>query len=290
MTKWSIVIGIILLLCVAEWIRELFTFKITHYEITSDKLHGLKDERTIVFLSDLHSNRYGKDNSRLLDAIRRQKPDFILIGGDMLVGKKRSSTKIAEDFVEQLTAICQVYYANGNHEQRMKLDSYKYGDKYQEYKLHLEQLGVRFIENNHIDCSWDGSQIQIYGLEIPSTAYKKYRKSAVSKEKIEKLIGQADEHKYQILLAHHPMYMESYIQWGADLVLSGHLHGGVVRIPGLGGVITPQLCLFPKYSGELTVEGDTTVVVSKGLGTHTIKIRFMNPAEVVVLHVRGRKK
>ena len=101
-------------------------------------------------------------------------------------------------------------------------------------------------------------------------------------------MGKKDSTNYQILLAHNPMYAETYLEWGADLILSGHLHGGIVRIPGLGGVVSPQFRLFPKYSGEHTEKNGKSVVVSKGLGTHTIKIRFLNPAEVVVLHLSGK--
>ena len=75
--------------------------------------------------------------------------------------------------------------------------------------------------------------------------------------------------------------MNAYKAWGADLILSGHLHGGIVRIPGLGGVISPQAFLFPRYSGELTLEGDQTVIVSRGLGTHTIHLRLFNTPELV---------
>ena len=86
-------------------------------------------------------------------------------------------------------------------------------------------------------------------------------------------------------MAHNPSYVKEYVEWGADLILCGHLHGGIVRIPGLTGLITPALEWFPKYSGDLYYEGDKVIVVSKGLGTHTINLRFLNPAEVVVLHV-----
>lgn len=288
MTKWLILIGVIVALCIAEWMREIFTFKITHYDIVSEKLNNLKEKQKIIFLTDLHNNSYGKDNNKLLDAVRSQKPDLILVGGDMLVGKPEASTKVAEDFVGKLTEICPVYYANGNHEQRMKIYPEKFGTKYQEYKSIVKKSGVRFLENEHIDLMLDDCRLQITGLEIPREGYKKFRKTYVSLEQIEERIGKADASKYQILLAHNPIYADTYLEWGADLVLSGHLHGGIVRIPGLGGVITPQFRLFPKYSGELTEKDGKHVVVSKGLGTHTIKIRFLNPAEMIVLHFQGR--
>lgn len=288
MIKWLILIGVILVLCVAEWMREIFTFKITHYDIVSEKLNTLTEEKKIVFLTDLHNNSYGKNNEKLLHAIKAQNPDLILIGGDMPIGKPETPVKVAERFVCQLTGICPVYYANGNHEQRMKIYPEKFGTKYQDYKTAIEKSGVLFLENKHIDLMLEHLPVQIHGLEIPRGAYKKFRKTVVPLEQIEECLGKADVSKYQILLAHNPIFADTYLEWGADLVLSGHLHGGVVRVPGVGGLITPQFRLFPKYSGELSVKNGKSVVVSKGLGTHTIKIRFLNPAEVIVLHLQGK--
>ena len=91
--------------------------------------------------------------------------------------------------------------------------------------------------------------------------------------------------QYTILLAHNPAYMDVYLEWGADLVLSGHLHGGLVRIPGLGGIVTPQGFFFPKYSGEMTREGEQTVIVSRGLGSHTLNIRLFNVPELISIHL-----
>ena len=288
MIKWLILIGVIIFICIVEWIREIVTFKITHYYIASDKSNQLQRERKIVFLTDLHNNSYGTNNEKLLASVREQNPDLILVGGDMLVGKPEASTKVAEDFVKKLTEISPVYYANGNHEQRMKIYPERFGIKYQEYKTSVEQSGVQFLENEHIDLIFDACPIQIHGLEIPREGYKKFRKTNVSLEQIEERIGKADSSKYQILLAHNPIYADTFLEWGADLILSGHLHGGIVRLPGLGGIITPQFRLFPKYSGELTVKNGKSVVVSKGLGAHTIKIRFLNPAEMIVLHLQGK--
>ena len=81
------------------------------------------------------------------------------------------------------------------------------------------------------------------------------------------------------------LYMDAYKKWGADLILSGHLHGGLVRCPGIGAVVTPQGFLFPKYSGEMRREGEQTIVVSRGLGSHTINIRLFNMPEVIAIEV-----
>jgi predicted MPP superfamily phosphohydrolase len=285
MIKWLILIGVIVLICIVEWIREIVTFKVTHYDIKSEKLNKSNHERKIVFISDLHNNRYGKNNEKLLATVKEQNPDLILIGGDMLVGKADVSSKVAESFVARLTEICPVYYANGNHEQRMKVYPETFGTAFQEYKDRLIKSGVTFVENENVDFNWDGCQVKIHGLEIPVKYYKKFCKQTLPVDVVREQIGEPELNCYNILLAHNPTYVSTYLEWGADLILSGHFHGGVVRIPKLGGIITPQWHMFPKYSGELTKENEKYVVVSKGLGAHTLKIRFLNPAEIVVLHI-----
>ena len=112
-----ILIVIIVLLVLLEMKRELSVFKTVRYPI---RISGMRGDKKVVFLSDLHNHVYGKENTVLIDAIRRERPDYILIGGDMLVGKKKVSYQKALDFVKELPSVSPVYYANGNHEQRMK--------------------------------------------------------------------------------------------------------------------------------------------------------------------------
>lgn len=290
MIKWMIFVAVLCILAIFEWMREIHTFRTTHYEVTSKKLNNLKQERKVILLSDLHNYNYGGDNKPLLAAISKEKPDLILVAGDMLVGKPGLSTEIAEAFMTKLPKIAKTYYANGNHEQRMKEDPEKYLDAYQTYKEKLEAAGVHFLENEKMQLDWDGTEVELYGLEIPSENYTKFRRSYYKLEKMTEQLGEADASKYNVLIAHNPIFMKTYLAWGADLVLSGHLHGGVVRIPGIGGVISPQFTLFPRYSGEMRKEKDATTVVSKGIGIHTIKVRLFNPAEVVVMHINGTEE
>lgn len=258
-------------------------FKTIYYQITSPKLSGMEEEKTAVFLSDLHNHEYGKNNQVLVDAIRNVRPDMIFITGDMPVAKEGYSLEPAQRFVTQLPAICPVYYANGNHEQRMREHPEKYGAVYPQYKSALVESGVILLENRKMKIDFGGVEADVVGLEIPELAYEKLSRYQLSQKDLQMRIGSADQRKYQILLAHNPVFFPQYKEWGADLVLSGHLHGGIVRIPGIGGIISPQALLFPRYSGELTVEGDKSIVVSKGLGTHTINIRIFNPPEMIVL-------
>lgn len=280
-----------------ESIREQWNFNVTKYQICTSKINPHMKPKRMIFLSDLHNHEYGQNNIRLLQAVKAACPDLILIGGDMLVGKRGRSAKAALQFVSQLPKIAPVYYANGNHEQRMKENPEKYERVYERYREILQNAGVHFLENDSLELHLDGFHVRLTGLELPMETYEKFKYSHIRKEDIVLQVGEIrkemldsaeeEESVYEILLAHNPTYYSAYKEWGADLVLSGHLHGGIARIPGWRGVITPQAFLFPKYSGEMTEEDDQTIIVSKGLGTHTINFRLFNIPEVVVLEFIG---
>lgn len=277
------VIGV-LLIFLAEGKRELKFFKITKYPLDLPKLKALDSPKRVVLLADLHNKVYGEKNKELLDAIRKEKPDIILVAGDMIVGKKYILYKEAMEFVTQLPSICPVYYSLGNHEQRMKeRPQTQEGQVFKIYRENLLEVGIHLLENESTRIMLGGIKFQISGLELPMSTYKKFKKHVVTVRDVENCLGKAKQGEFHILLAHNPAFFPAYKKWGADLTVSGHLHGGIIRIPGLGGIITPQAVLFPKHSGELTVEDGQAITVSKGLGTHTINLRFCNYAEVVVI-------
>lgn len=268
---------------ILESAREQKQFRVTKYQLRMNRETSGSGKIKIVFLSDLHNQVYGRENQELYRAIEGEKPDVILIGGDMLIGKKGVPSEPALQFVKKLPHICPVYYANGNHEQRMKENPNRYKGRYKDYRKRLQKAGVCFLENKSVHLPIRGTVICISGLELPLYIYDKFKRHRMEKEDIENCIGKAAPDEYQILLAHNPVYFDVYRRWGADLVLSGHLHGGVVRIPGWRGLISPQFRLFPRYSGELKRKGDQAIIVSRGLGTHTIKIRLFNNPEIVSL-------
>lgn len=279
--------AVTVLLLLIEMVREFCSFRMSYYKISSAKMRGMKGRGRIVFLSDLHNHVYKRANEPLFNAVKEECPDLILIGGDMLIGKKGKDFSAALDFVKKLAAVCPVYYANGNHEQRLKEKPEYYGDVYENYKAELLKAGVHFLENESENVILCGQTVRVTGLEIPGEYYTRFVKRALKVEEIRSCIPCREKECYQILLSHNPIYMEQYFAWGADLVLSGHLHGGIVRIPFLGGVISPGFTLFPKYSGGYFRKGDKCAVVSRGLGSHTIPVRLFNPAEAVVLEFQG---
>lgn len=284
-----IIVAVFIVYCLIEMIRELRDFRVTKYRISSQKLNGIKGEKKIIFLSDLHNRMYGEENERLLESIRNQHPDLILIGGDMLVRKDGNSYDKTVHFLAKLPGICPVYCANGNHEQKLKELPDKYEQSYEEYKKALTASGIHMLENASETVKLDEVPVKLSGLEIPLGAYARFGKKELSLKEITDRIGEHGD-DYQILLAHHPGYMKEYLAYGADLILGGHYHGCVVQLPGIGGVISPNFTLFPKYSGGIYQEGEQTAVVSRGLGTHSVPLRLWNWPELIVLELSGNER
>lgn len=284
-----IIVAVFIVYCLIEMIRELRDFRVTKYRICSQKLNGIKREKKIIFLSDLHNRMYGEENERLLKSIRNQHPDLILIGGDMLVRKDGNSYDKTVHFLAKLPGICPVYCANGNHEQKLKELPDKYEQSYEEYKKALTASGIHMLENASETVKLDEVPVKLSGLEIPLGAYARFGKKELSLKEITDRIGEHGD-DYQILLAHHPGYMKEYLAYGADLILGGHYHGCVVQLPGIGGVISTNFTLFPKYSGGIYPEGEQTAVVSRGLGTHSVPLRLWNWPELIVLELSGNER
>ncbi len=289
------IIGYCIPVCIlplAEIYRELHTFRVTRYRISCRKWKADAARANVIFISDLHNHIYGTNNDPLVDAVRKEKPDLILIGGDTLVNASQKAVyEPAAAFIERLCPIAPVYCTNGNHEQQIRENTDKHGDTYQRYKSRLERSGAIFLENESATVTLkNGEELRLTGLELPMKTYDKTKRVIVRKSDITRRIGAADKTKEEVLLSHNPLYTKECLEWGADIILSGHLHGGLICLPGGRTVISPQFRLFPKYASEMRKEDGRYVVVSRGLGTHTINLRLFNPAELIVLELEGAKK
>lgn len=237
----------------------------------------------MVVLADLHNKQYGKDNHLLAQAVMQQNPDMICVAGDMLTAKPRKKFTAAISLLKQLSEKYPVYYANGNHEQRLHLHPEVFGDMYERYIKELEQIGIKPLQN--VNIKWKENNVRIYGLELPRPFFKRFETYPMEETYLKELLGQAQAEEFCILLAHNPDYFPQYAAWGADLCLSGHVHGGLMRVPFLGGFIAPSWKLFPKYDGGEFQEGESRMILSRGLGTHTLPVRILNPGELVVIDV-----
>lgn len=251
------------------------------FEIRSPKIKG--GGKRFVFLTDLHDKEFGKDNERLLAAVREAKPDVVLAGGDLMVAKGIGDLTISLKLLRALSEEFPVVCANGNHEIRLRNEKKTYGNKYSEYRQTLREMGIVFLSDSHISV---GEDIELYGLNLLPEHYKPgYPKMKAGF--MEKVLGHPDEEKFTLLLAHSPMFFKGYAAWGADLTLSGHFHGGTIRLPIVGGVMTPQYQFFyPWCAGLFDEEQGRRMLVGRGLGTHSVNIRFCDKPQVVVVDVK----
>lgn len=281
---------IVLILFILYIIYENHVFKVTRYHIESKKLVGLKEDINIVVLADLHNHVYGKKNEKLIHAIDEEQPDMILIAGDMIVAKPGESLDVSIDLIKQLAKKYPIYYGMGNHEYRMKIYPEQYNGMYKTYLKEIQHNNVKILDNKSVRITIKGTTLNIHGLEIEREYYKRFKKAELEDNYINSLIGKPSKEEYNILLAHNPEYFKSYAKWGADMTLAGHIHGGLIRLPFLGGLASPQVEFFPKYDGGQFYEGESTMILSRGLGTHTINIRVNNRAELISIKLSLKVK
>ncbi len=258
-------------------------FVISKYNVKSSKL---KKNLRICHLSDLHGWQYGKDNADLIKAIDELSPDMIIFSGDILTGSLPYKTwPLETNLLKELSSRYPVYAANGNHESELRWFYEDFHRFYDTYISDMDKFGIRLLNNESMNLDEYG--IKLTGLELPHEYFRKVIIRKMPAEYMKETIGGPDPDRFNLLIAHNPQYFPRYAEWGADLTLSGHIHGGIIKLPVLGGVVSPAFYLFPKYDGGLFKIKDRTMVLSRGLGTHTIPIRVFNPGELVVIDLEA---
>ncbi len=280
-----VLIAALLLLIGIFVYKESSGYNIVEYSLATDK----KMDRFVrfVMISDLHDTDVTHDgNTRLFESIDSLSPDFIILCGDMINSYLRRDfdNDVTFSLLGRLSQKYRVYYGLGNHEQRYREEPQKFTGMYEKLTGSITRLGIELLSDSYSDIG----NIRIYGFDIPMEQYKRFGAKNLSDEKLTETFGSIDESRYNILIAHNPVYFDAYTAFAPDLVLAGHLHGGVVALPGIGGVISPQLKLFPRYDYGKYESGHTTMIVSRGIGWHTIPIRIFNKAEIVSVTIRSQ--
>lgn len=248
------------------------------YTIRSPELPDVFDGYRIAQVSDLHNAEFGGGNQRLLDMLREAEPDMIAITGD-LIDSRKTNIAVALAFAEEAVRIAPCYYVSGNHEARVP--------EYRELKAGLEAAGVTVLDDARVEIEISGKSITIIGVNDPSfLADYLTSDAAVMDRKISEL--SSEDASFTILLSHRPELFDTYAAHDMDLVLTGHAHGGQFRLPLIGGLIAPNQGLFPKYDDGLYSEGNTNMIVSRGLGNSIIPFRFNNRPEVVLIELKSQ--
>lgn len=270
-------------------------FTVREKTLTYKNISPVFDNYKILQLSDLHSKEFGKNNSELITAVKKINPDLILVTGDMFTINEISINMNEEELIpykllSQLAPYYKIIYTSGNHEEGKDIiyngDDYTSRDRtkdnaYNRYRSKLESLGVIFVENTYTKVYLDDNNlnsdfINVYGVYYESMEKDEYYQSI-----------SIDKTKFNIMLCHDPKYFDIFADMGFDLVLSGHVHGGVIRLPFLGGLLSPDRKLFPKYDKGIYKINDSYMNVSTGLGYSTIT-RVFNPPEINLLTLKTK--
>ena len=274
-----IILSILILACLASiWVSYNW-LTVSHFTVQSSKI---SEPFRIVLISDLHEHQFGRGNEKLAEKIREQSPDLIIIDGDMINGDSENADTAVE-LVRALKETAPVYYSFGNHE-------YSYMEAgHEDLTEELEAAGAVVLNYQSIDIDVKGNPVRLgglyeYGFETGMQSEEENERAVPYLEEY------ADTDRYLIMCAHRP---ESFYpwdmadQWGIDLVLSGHLHGGQVIIPGVGGLYNSLDGFFPKFDYGQYKLGDSDMVITRGLGSNPKMLpRFNNPPEIAVVEVK----
>lgn len=252
---------------------------VSYFTVTDEKI---TEQFRIVLLSDLHDHHFGDENKDLIDMVQEQSPDLIVLDGDMINGDSESD-ETAVELVCSLSTVAPVYYSYGNHEY------YYIEASHDDLKENLEAAGAIVLNYQSVDIEINGNPIRLGGLYEYG-----FETGMQSEEENERVIPYledfVDTDRYLIMCAHRPesFYCWDYADtWGLDLVLSGHLHGGQVIVPGLGGLHSDLEGFFPRHDYGQYKLGESDMVITRGLSSNPkILPRFNNPPEIAVVDVK----
>ena len=260
-----------------EWLEHRFVRR-NSTTVECQKLPAGKEIK-LCLISDLHNNR--KKTGELMQYITGFAPDMVLLAGDF-VNKHKEENPHALDFLKELSLLhIPVYYSQGNHELSMAENNPGVWQKY----LSAIPENVVFLDNASVLFPPE-EKICISGLSLPTEFYKK---GSLFKDTDHLPQMDIPENEFHILMAHNPEYADLYKIYKADFIVAGHLHGGLLRLPWIGGVVSPRLRLINGCDAglvELPEKGH--LFVSRGIGSHTIPLRFFNRAEMNFLVLKSK--
>lgn len=276
---------LIVILCLAVFFLILGIYDANRFVVDEQVIDSnkIKKNAKVVVFSDLHNRVYGDNNAKIKEVIERANPDFILIAGDLLTSKSNQKIEATKSLMRYMTKKCPVFYAMGNHETKLEMYADSFQFQLQTFLKECECDNLHILKNRHYFL--DEYNIDICGLEIERNYFKRLKKQTLPLMHMKGLVDYTKKEALQILLAHNPAYFETYVEWGADITFSGHVHGGIMRLPVLGGVISPSLHLFPKYDGGIFKKDGKMMLLSRGLGVHSIPLRFFNPGEIHIIYI-----
>lgn len=244
--------------------------EISRYEVKSQKLPESFDGFKIVQLSDLHGAEFGEDGMGLVEKVKELEPDIIALTGDFVTDE--GDLAAVKKLAGRLTELCPVYFVSGNHEFGSGLAI--------KVRNILERAGVKYLSNEYLTISRGEDEILLGGVEDP-LAYA----DMLSPDELAQKMNDAAPDAFKILLGHRNYWMTEYPELPVDLIFCGHAHGGLIRIPGVGGLIGTDRRLFPDFDAGEYNNGRYTLIVSRGLGNSVPIPRVFNRPEIVCVEL-----
>lgn len=244
--------------------------EISRYEVNSQKLPESFDGFKIVQLSDLHGAEFGEDGMGLVEKVKELEPDIIALTGDFVTDE--GDLAAVKKLAGRLTELCPVYFVSGNHEFGSGLAI--------KVRNILERAGVKYLSNEYLTISRGEDEILLGGVEDP-LAYA----DMLSPDELAQKMNDAAPDAFKILLGHRNYWMTEYPELPVDLIFCGHAHGGLIRIPGVGGLIGTDRRLFPDFDAGEYNNGRYTLIVSRGLGNSVPIPRVFNRPEIVCVEL-----
>ena len=280
------VCSMLVLLCGLLWFDNI-RLSVSRQDIQLKNLPASFRGRRIVQISDLHSASFGENNERLVRRIAGLKPDVIFVTGD-LISSGDADTEAVLALMQSLVKCAPTYFSLGNHEQ---IQDWLNRGESPSFVEQVSRSGVIVLDNAFAEWKQGADIIRIYGYtcDLPYYSGKDVLEAAgLTYEDAAPLLEKFGKpwEGIRLLLAHNPDYLGAYAAWGADLVFSGHLHGGVIRIPFIGGLLSPAREWFPKYDAGLYRVGGTVMNVNRGLGNSIIPFRLFNPPDISLIRLQ----
>ncbi|MCK5848020.1 MAG: metallophosphoesterase [Caldisericia bacterium] len=270
---WKIISVLLLIAIVLDVAYKNKVLSVETYYFSNRNVPSTFDGFKILQLSDLHNYRFGKNQCNLIEKINGIKPDLIVFTGD-LIERRYQTNKNGIVLLEILAKSYPVYFVSGNHEEAL--------GKFEliELKNSLKEASVIILDNEWDKVDIGNESILIVGLrDAVKTRWDEYQ-SILSKSIDDANVG---INSFTVVLAHRPEFIREYANAGVDLVLSGHTHGGQIKLPFIGGIYAPNQGFFPKYiEGEYDYNG-THMIISRGLGASVLPLRVWNPPEITVI-------
>ncbi|MBQ2789365.1 MAG: metallophosphoesterase [Thermoguttaceae bacterium] len=256
------------------------SIQVERFEYVSEKIPAEFDGFVVVCVADLHEKEFGPNNARLFAEIRAATPDVIAISGDLLVNPPLN-VEFARRFVADTAKIAPVYYVSGNHEAIAPTQA-----EYLPFLSALEKAGATVLDGAKVKLKRGVATITIAGVADPLLELKT-NESLTSEEVVAlKLRRAAPDERFYLLISHRPELAELYARHGVDLALTGHAHGGQIRLPFVGGLAAPNQGIFPHYDAGAYRIGQSTTIVSRGLGPSVFPTRLFNRPHLVVCELK----